>query len=138
MIPPWAIAQWGKQVNLTGETDCGTQLLGTGTQAASTDCSMACGGNASEACGGPNRLNLFSSQTAPPVVNPGPPGWTSLGCYNDSVNARTLPNTVATAGGQNAMTVALCLSACQQAGYSLAGVEYANECCKFPDRPGMS
>jgi hypothetical protein len=29
------------------------------------------------------------------------------------------------------MTVDLCLSACQTAGYPLAGVEYSGECCKL-------
>lgn len=29
------------------------------------------------------------------------------------------------------MTVAKCVSACKLAGYSLSGVEYAGECCKF-------
>ena len=29
------------------------------------------------------------------------------------------------------MTVDLCLSACETAGYVLAGTEYADECCKL-------
>ena len=32
-------------------------------------------------------------------------------------------------GGGGAMTVDLCTSACQAAGYILAGVEYGEECC---------
>src|SRR6266516_1182264 len=35
---------------------------------------------------------------------------------------------MATTGGSGALTVALCTSACQAAGYVLAGVEYAGEC----------
>lgn len=43
---------------------------------------MTCSGNTNELCGGPNRLNVFQSSTVSgPVVNPGPPGWGSLGCY---------------------------------------------------------
>lgn len=33
------------------------------------------------------------------------------------------------------MTVDLCLSACETAGYVLAGTEYADECCKLPHAP---
>lgn len=64
--------------------DCANAVASGASSAATTDCSMACSGNKTEACGGPNRLNLFkSSKAAPagPVTNPGPPGWTSLGCY---------------------------------------------------------
>jgi hypothetical protein len=57
-------------------------------------------------------------------------GWTSLGCYTDSVAARSLPYGAGIAGGPTAMTVELCQSACLAAGYKLAGVEYADECCK--------
>jgi glucan 1,3-beta-glucosidase len=58
------------------------------------------------------------------------PGWTMLGCYTDSVSARSLPFTASVPGGPSAMTVELCESTCLAAGYKLAGVEYADECCK--------
>jgi hypothetical protein len=45
-----------------------------------------------------------------------------------SNGGRTLPNGVAVTG---ALTVDLCTSACQAQGYTLAGVEYAGECCKY-------
>ena len=46
---------------------------------------MACTGNATEQCGGPNRLNLFHNSsvveaTSGPATNAGPPGWGFLGC----------------------------------------------------------
>lgn len=31
------------------------------------------------------------------------------------------------------MTVALCTAACKTAGYTLAGVEYSGECCKWSE-----
>jgi hypothetical protein len=43
-------------------------------------------------------------------------GWTFLGCYTDNVS----------------MTVEACQSTCLGLGYSLAGVEYADECCQYP------
>ncbi|KAE9371531.1 copper radical oxidase [Stipitochalara longipes BDJ] len=53
-------------------------------------------------------------------------GWTSLGCYNDSVNARTLINPQY--GNNNVMTVEMCQSTCMSAGFILSGVEYGGEC----------
>ncbi|KAF4631376.1 hypothetical protein G7Y89_g6750 [Cudoniella acicularis] len=104
-----------------------SQCSGSGP-AASTDCNMGCTGNATEACGGPNRLNLFWSGTAGPSYNPGPPNWSFSGCYAEGTNGRALPNGVTTAGGSGDMTVALCTQACFASGYLLAGVEYAGEC----------
>lgn len=33
------------------------------------------------------------------------------------------------------MTVDICTAACQEGGYSLAGVEYADECCMYMMEP---
>jgi len=82
---------------------------------------MACAGNSAETCGGNLRLDLYEYT-----------GWIPLGCYTDNVNARTLSDYVIVSGGQSATTIESCQAACKAAGYSLAGVEYANECCKFP------
>ncbi|KAH0543417.1 hypothetical protein FGG08_002275 [Glutinoglossum americanum] len=110
---------------------CGNTLAATGAPAAEGSCNMGCSGNAAEACGGPNRLTLFHSGQTPPSTNPGPGLWSSLGCYTqrrDSIAGRTLTTGTGTAGGGGALTVALCTSACQAAGYTYAGVEYAGEC----------
>ncbi|GAO13928.1 hypothetical protein UVI_02034850 [Ustilaginoidea virens] len=62
---------------------CGSQLATGGVEAAAADCSMACGGNGTQPCGGPNRLTLWkSSQVTGPSVNPGTGNWTSIGCYS--------------------------------------------------------
>jgi hypothetical protein len=61
------------------------------------------------------------------VLEIGPLGWNSLGCYNDSA-ARTLTYGAATPGGGGALTVALCTSTCKSLYYILAGVEYGGEC----------
>jgi hypothetical protein len=57
-------------------------------------------------------------------------GWTLLGCYTDSVSARSLPYAAGVPGGPTAMTNELCQSTCLAAGYSLAGTEYSDECCE--------
>ncbi|KAI4190389.1 MAG: hypothetical protein L6R41_000841 [Letrouitia leprolyta] len=63
------------------------------------------------------------------VTNPGPPGWTSIGCYTDQ-NPRTLTTgmTGSVPGGAAAMTVSLCTAACKSKNFLYAGLEYAQEC----------
>lgn len=81
-------------------------------------------------CKAGNYLSIyFANKDAPkgPQVNPGPPGWTSYGCWQDSGNPRTLGHTMGDIQFSN-MTVALCTSACKDNGYALAGVEYSGEC----------
>jgi hypothetical protein len=57
--------------------------------------------------------------------------WNFLGCYTDNVSGRALPNGEAVAGGTNAMTNELCQSTCLAHGFTIAGTEYAGECCEF-------
>ena len=105
-------------------------------------CSMLCGGNVSEYCGGPNRLDMYqlngtlpvptsttSTPAASPTPAPGGPsvlpsagGYNYIGCYTDSTADRALggpPNPVAGA----TLTVKLCAAACS--GFSYFGVEYS-------------
>ncbi|KAI9833274.1 MAG: hypothetical protein M1826_000187 [Phylliscum demangeonii] len=112
------------------ECYCGNSIAAGNTATAAGDCNMACSGDATEACGSGNRLNVFKSSkpaASGPVTNPGPSPWAFAGCYTDG-GARTLNVGMATTGGGAALTVALCTSACQAANYALAGVEYAGEC----------
>lgn len=65
------------------------------------------------------------------IGNPTPTGgWQFRGCYTDIVGQRTLLNSEATPGGAPAMTVESCQVVCQGLGYTLAGLEYAQECCE--------
>lgn len=57
-------------------------------------------------------------------------GWTFLGCYTDNVDGRALPNGEQVPGGTDAMTNELCQATCLADGYTIAGTEYAGECCK--------
>ena len=69
---------------LRQECYCGNVLASQSATVPDADCNMACAGNATEACGGSNRMSLFTNgQPAPlpPVTNPGPGLWTSQGCY---------------------------------------------------------
>jgi hypothetical protein len=62
-------------------------------------------------------------------------GWTYLGCYTDNVSGRALPNGEAVPGGETAMTNEACQTACLAAGYSIAGTEYSQECCRYLHDP---
>jgi glucan 1,3-beta-glucosidase len=104
---------------------------------------MTCSGAPQETCGGPNHLDLYSyaSMTAAPTTmqtststSSGPTatasGWNFRGCYIDNVSGRALPNGEQVPGGASAMTNELCQSTCLADGFSIAGTEYAGECCK--------
>jgi hypothetical protein len=54
------------------------------------------------------------------------PGWTPLGCANDTVTSRALGG--ATYSNATGMTIESCQAYCNSVGYSLAGLEYASEC----------
>ncbi len=56
--------------------------------------------------------------------------WEYLGCYTDSISARSLGHGVGVPGGASQMTVEACTAVCQASGYTLSGVEYSGECCK--------
>ena len=106
-------------------------------------CSMPCGGNQSEYCGGPSRLSTYmynSSLPAPnvtvvaPVAAGNQPSagvtvqrtgnWTYVGCYTEGTGGRALTGLANPVPAGN-VTVESCTAACQ--GYALAGVEYGRE-----------
>lgn len=58
-------------------------------------------------------------------------GWYSLGCYAEGNGGRTLGYGMQVPGGGNNMTVENCQTVCLASKYTLAGVEYAGECCKY-------
>ncbi|PTB46771.1 uncharacterized protein TrAFT101_003787 [Trichoderma asperellum] len=107
---------------------CGTTLATGGTNTTATDCNTPCGGNSTQACGGPDRLTLYkSSKVTGPEVNPGPNGWVSQGCYAEGTTGRALTYQLGSVANAQ-MTVAACTSGCKAAGYTFAGVEYGGEC----------
>ncbi|KAH8985360.1 WSC domain-containing protein [Lactarius akahatsu] len=90
-------------------------------------CNMACQGNPSEICGGPALLNLYNFTGTYPIgasVVTTAGGWTSQGCYSDSVSSRTLERRV----DVGSVTVESCVAACQSQSFTIAGLEYAQEC----------
>lgn len=62
--------------------------------------------------------------------------WISLGCYTDNNPSRALSYAATVPGGTASMTNEECQTACQAAGYTMAGTEYGGECCKYPQFSG--
>jgi glucan 1,3-beta-glucosidase len=85
------------------------------------------GGGPTTASSPPTTLSTKTSTSSSPPTSS---GWVFLGCYTDSVSARTLSQHPAVAGGASATTIEACQAVCHSLGYSLAGVEYTDECCK--------
>ncbi|QIW96711.1 hypothetical protein AMS68_002229 [Peltaster fructicola] len=119
----------------SGQCYCDNKINSLASKKPDSDCNMACTGDSTQPCGGPDRLNLFWNGTvtnAPPkivpIVSPGSGDFSSVGCYTDDVNARALAKKLDTAGGASRTTAATCIDACNNANYTLAGVEYGNEC----------
>lgn len=130
--------------------DCGNTFSNGGAPTAAGDCSMVCSGKSSEICGGPNRLNVYTTSSG---TSNG--GWVSLGCYRyirgpssiESVSltpctchisdspARTLTVGTNPVGGAANNSVESCTAACSAAGYHLAGMEYSAECCMYYPSP---
>merc|ERR1712225_118817 len=99
--------------------------------AGQSGCTFTCSGNSTQACGGNNVLSLYSKNSgAPPVAAAAVPvpassnGYTYVACYADQTSAgRTL--------GVNKSFIAsvdACITTCNTASFSFAGVENRNEC----------
>lgn len=125
-------------VEYSDECYCANSIGSSGTL--KTDgCTMSCSGDRNAICGGSNRLTVYKyiggELPGPASVLETYGDWNSAGCYIDSVQARVLtPN----ANAQRPMTVQNCIDACAAAGYTVAGLEYADECYCGLDLPSVS
>lgn len=104
---------------------------------------MVCQADALHYCGGPYRLNLYKyNGTVPPPTNPPPGGggggnnvgpvttglpgnWKYAACYVDNAYGRIQSYGV---GPTATNSAANCIAACTAQGFTLAGMEYSNEC----------
>lgn len=125
------------------ECYCDNRILETGLSKADSECSFPCPGSTTEPCGAGNRMSIFTNGkglSTGPVVNPGFGSWKSLGCYTDSIGERTLEFGANVEGVNSASR---CASACEQAGFPYAGLEYGAECycgrsLKCPSAPAAA
>jgi len=111
---------------------CDNNLYNGAAPAATTNCNMACPGNANELCGAGNYLSVYNignltAFQAPTAQKTNLPGsWTYQGCYTDNVNnVRALFWQIILTNNNTATS---CLGLCQQYGYMAAGMEYGDEC----------
>ncbi|RCI08684.1 hypothetical protein L249_4857 [Ophiocordyceps polyrhachis-furcata BCC 54312] len=121
---------WGTEYGR--ECYCGNSLSSSSKTAPLSDCNMPCGGNGSEYCGAGDRLELYSTTSAPvtptptatlthkPTVSP----YTLVGCYAEPPSARALPQK--TSMDSKTTTNDACAAAC--AGSRYFGTEYGGEC----------
>lgn len=105
---------------------CGTALGYQATQVIDSSCSMACPGNSSEICGGPNRLSLFSNGRPRVQAAPGTPetigDFYYASCYTEATSGRAL--TAKSTSGKF-MSLEYCGNFCS--GYKYFGTEFGSE-----------
>ncbi|KAI2613481.1 WSC-domain-containing protein [Hypoxylon fragiforme] len=117
------------------ECYCGISINSGALSDCSTTSKMVCAGNATEWCGAPNLLTIWSdtsysaSATTLSIdsttINNG--SATYLGCFSDpGGNSRALQGDSKV--NTTAMTNEMCVSYCREKGYPLAGTEYSQEC----------
>ncbi|KAL2353083.1 WSC domain-containing protein [Cryomyces antarcticus] len=130
------------------ECYCGNQIA-SGSVNMATGCSMACGGNSSELCGGPNRLNAYqnsniavmsstvsgssvptttvSSSTSSSAATTRAPvqGSQYAGCWTDSTGLRVLTGGGTVGNAASPMSLEVCGAYCS--GFVYWGVEYGQE-----------
>ncbi|KAI0294118.1 galactose oxidase [Multifurca ochricompacta] len=111
---------------------CGNNLVEGAVTAPNSDCNMGCGGNKTEACGGPNRLSVYTSTGSvtafpvPTVQTTNLPGsWQYSRCLAEPGAVRVFPYQIILSQNNTADN---CLSLCSTFGYPAAGMEFGDEC----------
>ncbi|RPA85829.1 hypothetical protein BJ508DRAFT_411799 [Ascobolus immersus RN42] len=110
---------------------CDNYIQNGGTVTTEGQCNMACGGSASQKCGGPNRMNIYAkgdleTYQPPAVQDDDLPGeWEYKGCLVDDPVLRTFKYQLELAENNTATN---CLSRCSEYGYGSGGMEFGKEC----------
>ncbi|KKA28638.1 hypothetical protein TD95_001872 [Thielaviopsis punctulata] len=73
----------------------------------------------------PSGTTSVSASTASPTADGLPSGWESYGCFVDGAQGRILSYQ---APDNDSLTLALCATICEDAGYTVAGAEYSYQC----------
>ncbi|RDB22030.1 hypothetical protein Hypma_011026 [Hypsizygus marmoreus] len=115
------------------ECYCGKTLIAGAVKGDEATCNVGCAGNATQACGGANRLSVYTSTgnvTALPVPVPlkeNLPGkWAYQGCLRETPGtARLLPNKINWPTNNTALA---CMNQCALFGFPVSGTEYGEEC----------
>lgn len=111
-------AEYGSEC-YCGNYDAPSNALSSG------QCNMACAGDTTEICGGPNAINVFYNPNVVSSTIVLPTGWTEYGVVAEGDGGRALTYQL-WAGSTN--TIESCVNGCAALGYSVAGAEYSAEC----------
>ncbi|KAI0684331.1 hypothetical protein C8Q76DRAFT_687086 [Earliella scabrosa] len=109
-------------VEFGNECHCGTGLADVIEDAPDAECSIACAGDDTLACGGSWRIQLYTF----PALRPGT--WAYQGCTVNTVDTPAFANPTALTFDTNLDLVNQCLQACARQGFRFAGVENAETC----------
>ncbi|KXX74964.1 putative fungistatic metabolite [Madurella mycetomatis] len=128
-------------VEYARECYCGNSFNAGSVLAPASDCNFVCSGDPDQYCGAGSRLSVYarngtappsstsasgpSTTPSPPVVTGVPEGWSYHGCWIDGRQGRILPHQVP---DSQANSPAVCASACEAAGYSISGTQFAVQC----------
>ncbi|PFH53643.1 copper radical oxidase [Amanita thiersii Skay4041] len=114
------------------ECYCGNTLIEGAVLANEADCNMGCAGNTTQACGGPNRMSVYTSTgnvTAlppPTTLNASlPEGWSYSGCLKEPDGGKVFPWKLFWPKNN---TIQNCIQQCGAFGYPAAGAEFGEEC----------
>ncbi|KAG6919683.1 hypothetical protein DXG01_002626 [Tephrocybe rancida] len=114
------------------DLDCGNNLVDGAVLGAESTCNQPCGGNATQACGGGNRLSVYTSTgsvKALPVPVPLKTGlpdlWQYKGCLREPTGTRALPYQIIWPTNNTALA---CMKQCAAFGFPASGTEFGQEC----------
>ncbi|KAJ7122651.1 galactose oxidase [Mycena crocata] len=121
---------------------CGPAIANGGALQPFSDCNMACVGNISEFCGGPNRLTVYNytgTDLPPPPTGGGgdgggekgiatdlPDPWAYVGCFVDGATGRVLTTQIVPDNAN--LTMESCVASCDALNFTIAGGEFAIQC----------
>ncbi|PPQ83225.1 LOW QUALITY PROTEIN: GH-71 [Psilocybe cyanescens] len=112
-------------VEAGSECYCGNSLTNNGASGNVIDngsCQWSCSGDSSQKCGGSWTLNVYTKSTTTP---PSTGAWSPAGCFVDA-DSRMLRGSFVSLPGS--LTVESCTNVCNGAGYTMAALEYGQEC----------
>jgi len=127
----WALANGYKSFSINLNDCFGYPGVGT-IATAQTTCKLTCGGNSLKFCGsstaGTIQLYTIATTNLPTttVAQTTAAGqvFNYVNCYIDNMSSRNLPFGIP----MTAVTPLICVTACGNLGYNMAGVEYGVEC----------
>ncbi|KAK8030120.1 WSC domain-containing protein [Apiospora rasikravindrae] len=110
------------------ECYCGRFLAPPAGWIYNKDCDMPCKGNKNQMCGGNARVSVFNNTAfkgPQPLKTVAGTSWQYVSCFMEPLYGRALTTLVK---ADDRMTIPMCTSACQGAGFAFAGLEYGREC----------